>query len=57
MLYNFILNAWDESKQAGVGGWGVCGPWQLIKGKNSGTALIAEHFAPGLSFTPSQAAN
>lgn len=27
MLYNFILNAWDESKQAGV--WGVGGVWAL----------------------------
>lgn len=39
MLHNFILNASNDSKQAGVSG-----PWQLIKENNSGMALIGEHF-------------
>lgn len=33
------------------------GPWQLIKGNNSATPLIAEHFAAAASFTPSEAGN
>lgn len=39
MLHNFILNASNDLKQAGVSG-----PWQLIKENNSGMALIGEHF-------------
>lgn len=35
MLHNFILNASNDLKQAGVSG-----PWQLIKENNSGMALI-----------------
>ena len=38
MLHNFILNASDDSKQAGASG-----PWQLIKENNSGMALLGEH--------------
>lgn len=48
MLHNFILNASNDSKQAGVSG-----PWQLIKENNSGMALIVEHFPLLLQQEPS----